>query len=133
MSEKEIKEIMSLLYDDATIYGFENPLWNCKMVQQIILKRIGKKIHTTNIMRLFKKLNLSPQKPERLASQRNEKAIRKWKREEWPKIVDPEELIKVITKPDKILASDRDDSVAWYFLYSKQRKEYLKVSAKYYS
>ena len=86
LSEKEIKEIMSLLYDDATIYGFENPLWNCKMVQQIILKRIGKKIHTTNIMRLFKKLNLSPQKPERVASQRDGKAIRKWKREEWPKI-----------------------------------------------
>ena len=37
LSEKEIKEIMSLLYDDATIYGFENPLWNCKMVQQIIM------------------------------------------------------------------------------------------------
>jgi len=86
LSEKEIKEIINILYDDATIYGFENPLWNCKMVQQTILKQTGKKIHTTNIMRLFKKLNLSPQKPERLASQRNEKAIRKWKREEWPKI-----------------------------------------------
>lgn len=86
LSEKEIKEIISILYDDATIYGFENPLWNCKMVQQTIFKQTGKKIHTTNIMRLFRKLNLSPQKPERLASQRNEKAIRKWKREEWPKI-----------------------------------------------
>lgn len=86
LSEKEIKEIISILYDDATIYGFENPLWNCKMVQQTILKQTGKRLHTTNIMRLFKKLNLSPQKPERLASQRNEKAIRKWKREEWPKI-----------------------------------------------
>jgi transposase len=86
LSEKEIKNVISILYDDATIYGFENPLWNCKMVQQTILKQTGKKIHTTNIMRLFKKLNLSPQKPDRLASQRNEKAIRKWKREEWPKI-----------------------------------------------
>ena len=86
LSEKEIKHMISILYDDATIYGFENPLWNCKMVQQTIFKQTGKKIHTTNIMRLFKKLNLSPQKPERLASQRNEKAIRKWKREEWPKI-----------------------------------------------
>ena len=37
-------------------------------------------------MRLFKRLRLSPQKPERLASQRDRVAIRKWKREEWPKI-----------------------------------------------
>lgn len=86
LSSKEIQEIISILHDDATIYGFENPLWNCKMVQQTIFKQTGKKIHTTNIMRLFRKLNLSPQKPERLASQRNEKAIRKWKREEWSKI-----------------------------------------------
>ena len=86
LSEKEIENIILILYDDATIYGFENPLWTCKMVQQTIFKQTGKKIHTTNIMRLFKKFNLSPQKPERLAYQRNEKAIRKWKKEEWPKI-----------------------------------------------
>lgn len=86
LSKDELKDILSMLNDDATIYGFENPLWTCKMVQQTIIKQTGKKIHTTNIMRLFKRLNLSPQKPERFASQRNEKAIRKWKREEWPKI-----------------------------------------------
>lgn len=86
LSEKEIKEIIKILYDDATIYGFENPLWNCKMVQQIIFKRTNKRIHTTNIMRLFRKLNLSPQKPERISSQKNRKAVKRWLREEWPKI-----------------------------------------------
>lgn len=84
--EKEIKEIISILYDDATIYGFENPLWTCRMVQQIILKKTGKKLHTTNIMRLFKKLNLSPQKPERFAFKKDRKAVKRWLREEWPKI-----------------------------------------------
>ena len=86
LSEKEIKEIINILYDDATIYGFETPLWNCKMVQQTIFKQTGKKIHTTNIMRLFRKLNLSPQKPERISSQKNRKAVKRWLREEWPKI-----------------------------------------------
>jgi len=58
---------------------------------------------------------------------------RGWKhiRDEHPEIVDPQEIIKVLTMPNKILASDRDDSVGWYFLYNKARKEYLKVSAKY--
>jgi transposase len=86
LSEKEIKEIINILYDDATIYGFENPLWNCKMVQQTIFKRTGKRIHTTNIMRLFRRLNLSPQKPERISSQKNRKDVKRWLREEWPKI-----------------------------------------------
>ncbi len=84
--KKEMKEILSWLNDDATIYGFETPLWTCKRVQQMIIKKTGKKIHTTNIMRLFRKFNLSPQKPERQASQRNRKSVRKWLKEEWPKI-----------------------------------------------
>ena len=86
LSKKELKDILSMLNDDATIYEFETPLWTCKRVQQMIIKKTGKKIHTTNIMRLFKKLNLSTQKPERLAQQRDKKAIRKWVKEEWPKI-----------------------------------------------
>lgn len=86
LSKKELKEILSMLNDDATIYDFETPLWTCKRVQQIIIKKFNKKIHTTNIMRLFKKLKLSPQKPERFAFQKDRKAVRRWLKEEWPKI-----------------------------------------------
>ena len=48
-----------------------------------------------------------------------------------PDISDSEELIKVLQSPDKILESDRDESVRWYFLYDRQKKKYLKVSVKY--
>lgn len=86
LSEKELKEILLMLKDNAIKYGFETPLWTCKQVQQIIHKKIGKKIHTTNLMRLFKKLRLSPQKPERFAFQRDKREVRRWLNEEWPKI-----------------------------------------------
>ncbi len=86
LSKDELKDIISILNDDATIYGFETPLWTCKKIQQMILKKFDKKVHTTNVMRLLKKFNLSPQKPERLAMQRDRVAIRKWKKDEWPKI-----------------------------------------------
>lgn len=48
-----------------------------------------------------------------------------------PDLIGPEELIKVIENPDKILESDRDEYVRWYFLYNKNKKKYLKVSVKY--
>ena len=86
LSQKEIDKILTILNDSATNHGFETPLWTCKQVQQIIQKKNGKKIHTTNIMRLFKKLRLSPQKPERFAFQRDKKAVKKWLKKEWPKI-----------------------------------------------
>jgi len=86
ISKEELKEVISILNDDATIYDFETPLWTCKRVQQIIFKKFNKKIHTTNIMRLFKKLKFSPQKPERFAFQKDRKEVRKWLKQEWPKI-----------------------------------------------
>ena len=48
-----------------------------------------------------------------------------------PDLIEPEELIKVIENPDKILESDRDENVRWYFLYNKNKKKHLKVSVKY--
>lgn len=88
LSEEELKEILLILNNSAMIYDFETPLWTCKKVQQIIIKKFNKKIHTTNIMRLFKKLRLSPQKPERFSFQRDKKEVKKWLKEEWPKIKD---------------------------------------------
>lgn len=57
----------------------------------------------------------------------------RWKhiRTEHGKIVEPEEIEKVIINPLKITKSDRDPSVAWYYIYKKQRKRYLKVAVKY--
>ncbi len=48
-----------------------------------------------------------------------------------PDIREPEELIKVIENPEKILESDRDEYVKWYFSYNKDKRKYLKVSVKY--
>jgi len=48
-----------------------------------------------------------------------------------PDIEDAEEMIKVLQNPDKILSSDRDEFVKWYFLYNKKKKKYLKISVKY--
>jgi len=86
LNEQEINELLTLFENDAMQYGFETPLWTCKKIKKIIKQRFGKNIHTTNIMRWLNKLNITNQKPQRRASQRNEKAVAKWLQEEWPKI-----------------------------------------------
>ena len=86
LTEQEISELLALFENDAMQYGFETPLWTCRKIQKIVKERFGKKIHTTNIMRWLKKLNMTNQKPRRMAFQRDEKAVKKWLKEEWPKI-----------------------------------------------
>ena len=48
----------------------------------------------------------------------------RWKhiRKEHPEIIDSEELKQVLINPNKILSSDRDPEVRWYYLYKKQKK-----------
>jgi len=86
LTQQEINELLTFFENDAMQYGFETPLWTCKKIQKIVKQRFDKKIHTTNIMRWIKKSNITNQKPQRRASQRDEKAVEKWLVEEWPKI-----------------------------------------------
>lgn len=86
LTAKEMATLLSLLHNDATKYGFETPLWTCKRLQDIIKKRIRKKLHTTNIMRLLRRSGLTPQKPQRKALERDDRTVERWLQEEWPKI-----------------------------------------------
>lgn len=83
---EEIKKLLNLLQDNAMMHGFETPLWTCKQIQTVMKKITNKKLHTTNIMRLLQRTGLTPQKPERRASQRDDIAVKRWLEEEWPKI-----------------------------------------------
>ena len=86
LTPEEMNTTISFFEEDATKHGFETPLWTCQRIQQIIQKRTGKKLHTTNVMRWLKKLNFTNQKPQRQASQQDERAVKRWVKEEWPKI-----------------------------------------------
>lgn len=86
LSKEEMEELLLLFEDDAMRHGFETPLWTCKRIQKIAKEHFGKKVHTTNIMRWLKRINITCQKPQRQASQRDDKAVKKWLSEEWPKI-----------------------------------------------
>lgn len=86
LSEKEMKQLLKSFSDNAMDHGFETPLWTCKRIQKIVKEKTGKKLHTTNIMRWLRRIKISYQKPQRRASQRDEKIVKKWLKEEWPKI-----------------------------------------------
>lgn len=86
LTPEEMKQLISFFEEDATQHGFETPLWTCQRIQQVIKKRTGKKLHTTNVMRWIKKLNFTNQKPQRQATQQDEKAVKRWVKEDWPKI-----------------------------------------------
>jgi transposase len=86
LSKEDAKNIIKLIKKPATEYGYETPLWTCKRIQQLVKKVFGKDLHLSNIWRWLVSWDLSPQKPERYAIECNEKEMKRWLKEEWPKI-----------------------------------------------
>jgi transposase len=65
---------------------FEFGLWTREMIRRLIKKKFGINLSIVSVGRLLKKIGLSPQKPLRRAYQQDEKLVKKWLQEDYPKI-----------------------------------------------
>lgn len=70
----------------ARACGFPTDLWTCPRVAEWIRRRFGVRYHVDHLSRLLHALGWSPQKPERRARERDERAIRRWVRQRWPQV-----------------------------------------------
>lgn len=80
------RRLEQLLLKGARGCGFPTELWTCARVAQLIRDRFGVDYHVDHIGRLLRALGWSPQKPARLAIERDEAAIAGWIKEDWPRV-----------------------------------------------
>lgn len=74
------------LLKGAQAVGFESDLWTCPRVAELIKTRLGIAYHVHHVPRVLRGLGWTPQKPARRAVERNEAAIQKWIRQDWPRV-----------------------------------------------
>ena len=86
LNKEDKTQITSWLRKPAMEFGFETPLWDCKRIQIIIKKELSKKISISNLWETLRRWKFTPQKPEKEALQKNPVTVKKWLKEEWPKI-----------------------------------------------
>lgn len=86
LDAKAKRQVERLLRKGAQAAGFHTDLWTCPRVAQVIEQRFGVTYHVDHIGRLLHGLGWSPQKPERRALERDEVAIRRWVRQQWPRV-----------------------------------------------
>lgn len=86
LNDEDKKEVVSWLKRSAIEFGFETPLWDCTRIHKIIKQKFGKNISISNLWETLRRWNLTPQKPEKEALQKDPVAVKKWLWEEWPKI-----------------------------------------------
>lgn len=86
LSADEKQQLAAVLRAGPLAAGFRTDLWTTRRVAEVIRKRFGIQYHPDHVGRLMYALGFSRQKPHRRARQRDEEAIERWRREDWPRI-----------------------------------------------
>ncbi len=86
LSVQQKQGLTRILLKGPLRFGYATDLWTTRRVAQVIQKRFGVSYHPNHLWRLLRGLGWSCQKPEKRARERDEQAIERWKRYQWPQI-----------------------------------------------
>jgi transposase len=77
---------LSWLAESPTKYGFHNELWTANRVAEVIQWHWGITFNPHYLSAWLGERGISPQKPQRVASDRDPEVIRRWLEMDWPRI-----------------------------------------------
>jgi len=80
----QLARVRSTLLQSPTEHGFGTELWTLKRVAAVIERMHGVRFGQTQVWRILGRLGFSSQEPEKRAIERDEDAVRTWKRRTWP-------------------------------------------------
>ena len=80
------RKLERCLLKGARASKFDTDLWTCPRVAKVIYRQFRVRYHVDHICRLLRSMGWTPQKPERRALERDEEAIQRWIKQDWPRI-----------------------------------------------
>lgn len=84
LDEQQLAALRAAVLQSPTEHGFGTELWTLKRVGAVIERMHGVRFGQTQVWRILGSLGFSPQKPNKQAIERDEDAVRHWKRRTWP-------------------------------------------------
>jgi transposase len=84
LTKAQREQLPGLLSRGAEAYGFRGAVWTGGRVAALIERAFGVRYHEVHARRLMKAIGWSQQKPSQRATGRDEAAIERWQREDWP-------------------------------------------------
>jgi len=86
LSDAQKVQLVEILVRGPLAAGYFNDLWTCARVAQVIQETFRVTYRPDHVGRLLHALGFTPQKPQRKARERDEAAIERWRRVNWPRI-----------------------------------------------
>ena len=84
LTTKQIQRVTKALLAGPAAQGYKTALWTLPRVAGLIENLTGVEYHPGHVWRWLGASGFSCQRPERRAVERDERAIRRWKRVVWP-------------------------------------------------
>ena len=86
LTAKQCDQLARLLLKGPSWHGYPTELWTLRRVAEVIRKRFDVEYDLSAVWRVLQRMEWSCQKPERRARERNDEAIERWRRRDWPRI-----------------------------------------------
>lgn len=102
LAENDLERLGELLEQGPQAHGFATNLWTCERVALLIEREFGVRFHDAHVWRVLQRMGWSCQRPVGRAVERDEEAIARWKRVEWPRIKK-----KPLGRPERSSSSTR--------------------------
>ena len=84
LTQKQIRRVEQQLLRGPKAHGYKTDLWTLPRIATLIKKTCGVSYHPGHVWRVMRQMGWSCQKPVRRAKERDEEAIERWVKEEWP-------------------------------------------------
>jgi len=86
LTDKQRKKLEQELLKGAYAHGYSEDYWTLDRVGHVIWELFKIRYSSSGVWRLLDRMNWSCQKVQRIALQRNDEAITRWRQRVWPRI-----------------------------------------------
>jgi transposase len=87
LSAVQLGQVEHALLQGARAYGFTSSLWTLERITEVTWRLTGVRHHPVQVWRILtQRLGWRPQRPRRIAAERDQAAVDHWLAEEWPRI-----------------------------------------------
>jgi transposase len=86
LSAAQKQRLVAILLRGPLAAGYHTDLWTLQRVAEVIEQKFQVSYHPGHVWKILRALKWSCQKPQQRARERDEAAIERWRRRDWPRI-----------------------------------------------
>jgi transposase len=86
LSPAQEREVLRWFRRSPREFGFPTELWSAPRVAEVIRRKFHKSFHPRYVNQWLAHRRITSQKPERQAREQDKREVRRWLREDWPRI-----------------------------------------------